>query len=91
MRFKSVTDTIRSSPLKGGAYVALVVGAFAGIVTLIFGVLAVQALVLKLAWNYVIPVIFASLPVINFWQGFSLVLVSNILFKTVDNATSDKK
>lgn len=47
---------------------------FAAMIALLFG------WVLMLLWNWLMPAIF-NLPVISYWQGWGLVLLSHLLFK----------
>lgn len=57
---------------------ALVIGA-----GLAFGVLCLEGWILMLLWNAVIPTLWASAPTLSFWLAVGLILICNILFKTV--------
>ena len=49
---------------------------------IVFGVLCLDAWVLKLLWNAVLPYVWTAAPPLEFWPAFGLLLLSNILFKT---------
>jgi len=57
-----------------GILFALGAAVFAAVIALVFGLL------LMLLWNWLMPEIF-GLPVINYWQGWGLILLSHLLFK----------
>lgn len=57
---------------------ALVIGA-----GLAFGILCFEAWILMLLWNAVIPSLWVGAPSLTFWLAFGLLLICNILFKTV--------
>lgn len=76
--FNSITSTV-------GAIIVLVL-----ILALIFGILCFEGWLLMLLWNAVIPAIFVGAPTLSFWLAVGLILICNILFKTVvRNKSSD--
>lgn len=50
---------------------------------LVFGVLCFEAWILMLLWNAVIPSLWVGAPSLTFWLAFGLLLICNILFKSV--------
>lgn len=68
----------------GGALALLVIVlVFAIALGLVFGVMAFEAWILMLLWNAVIVSMWASAPSLTFWLAFGLILICNILFKSV--------
>ena len=55
---------------------------------LVFGLLCLEAWFVMLLWNAVIPAIFAEVPTISFWLAFGLMLLCNILFKSVHHSNN---
>ena len=49
---------------------------------LVFGVLCLEACILMLLWNAVIPSLWVGAPSLTFWLAFGLLLICNILFKS---------
>lgn len=39
-------------------------------------------------WNWLMPMIF-GLPVITFWQSFGIIIISNLLFKSINVNNKD--
>lgn len=80
--FDSITSTV-------GAIIVLVL-IFALIFGIAFGILCFEGWLLMLLWNAVIPAIFVGAPTLSFWLAVGLILICNILFKTVvRNKSSD--
>ena len=79
--FDSINSTI-------GAIIVLVL-IFALIFGFAFGVLCFEGWLLMLLWNAVIPAIFVGAPTLSFWLAVGLILICNILFKTVVRTKSD--
>jgi hypothetical protein len=50
---------------------------------LIFGALCLEAWILMLLWNAVIPSLWAGAPSLTLWLALGLALICNILFKNV--------
>ena len=51
-------------------------------IAIVFGALCLDAWLLMMLWNAVLPYIWATAPMLKFWPAFGLLLLSNILFKT---------
>lgn len=65
--------------------------AFVLILALAFGVLCLEAWLVMLLWNAVIPLIWATASTLGFWTAMGLILLCNILFgKTVRIGSSKK-
>lgn len=60
---------------------ALIIGA--GIA---FGILCLEGWILMLLWNAVIPTLWASAPTLSFWLAVGLMLICNILFKSISRS-----
>ena len=74
----------------GGALALLaVVLVFVIALGLVFGVMAFEAWILMLLWNAVIVSLWASAPTLTFWLAFGLILICNILFKSVNRSRGD--
>lgn len=56
---------------------------------LTFGILCFEAWILMLLWNAVIVSMWASAPSLTFWLAFGLILICNILFKSVSRSRGD--
>lgn len=69
----------------GGGALALLVVVLVLIVALglAFGVLCLEAWILMLLWNAVITSLWVGAPSLTFWLAFGLLLICNILFKSV--------
>lgn len=50
---------------------------------IVFGVMCFEAWLLMLLWNAVVPALWATAPTLSFWLAMGLMLICNILFKTV--------
>ena len=57
---------------------------------LIFGVACFEAWILMLLWNWIIPILFPTLPTIGFWLAFGIMMLCNILFGGVRTVTRTK-
>lgn len=57
---------------------------------LVFGVMCLEAWILMLLWNAIIPVIFVGAPTIGFWMAMGIMLLCNILFKSVHRCSNKK-
>ena len=67
----------------GGALALLaVVLVLAIALGLVFGIMALEAWILMLLWNAVIPSLWVGAPSLTFWLAFGLLLICNILFKS---------
>lgn len=53
---------------------------------LVFGVLCFEAWILMLLWNAVITSLWVGAPSLTFWLAFGLILICNILFKSVNRS-----
>ena len=56
---------------------------------LVFGILCFEAWILMLLWNAVIPSLWVGAPSLTFWLAFGLLLICNILFKSVNRSKGD--
>ena len=56
------------------------------IVGLAFGLISLEAWILMLLWNAVIPFLWVGAPSLTFWLAFGLLLICNILFKSVSRS-----
>ena len=50
------------------------------VLTLAFGSMCFEAWIAMLIWNYVVVALFATLPIIGFWQMFLILIFINIVF-----------
>lgn len=57
---------------------------------LIFGVACFEAWILMLLWNWIMPILFPTLPTIGFWLAFGIMMLCNILFGGVKTVTRTK-
>jgi hypothetical protein len=57
---------------------------------LIFGLLCLEAWLVMLLWNAVIPLLWATAPELSFWVAMGLLLLCHFLFRGV-RVSSDKK
>lgn len=62
--------------------IALCIGAVILIFALAFGILCLEAWILMLLWNAVIPTLFLGAPMLSFWLSMGLMLICHILFKS---------
>lgn len=53
------------------------------ILALAFGFAALEAWLVMLLWNAVLVTLFPSLPTLSFWLAWGLMILCNILFKSV--------
>ena len=86
MDFKDLFDDL---PLWATVLVCIVIIVFA--LALAFGVLCLEGWLLMLLWNAVIPAIFIGAPTLHFWGAVGLILICNILFKSVHSISNNKK
>ena len=56
-----------------------------------FGCLCLEALLVMLLWNAVVPLLWATAPELGFWAAMGLMLLCNILFGSVVRVGSGKK
>ena len=50
------------------------------IFALAFGMMCFEAWIAMLIWNYVVVALFATLPIVGFWQAFLILMLINIVF-----------
>ena len=50
------------------------------ILALAFGIMCFEAWIAMLIWNCVVVALFATLPIIGFWQTFLILMLINIVF-----------
>lgn len=70
--FKKCLDNCK---IAGHPYATLILA-----LLLLFACVCIDAAVLMLAWNIVLPALFASVPALSFWQAFWLWVVCDCLF-----------
>ena len=73
-----------------GAGCLMVLFVFVLIIGLAFGLLCLEGWFVMLLWNAVICTLWTSAPHLTFWLAVGLVLLCNILFKTVHSCTHKK-
>ena len=74
----------------GGALALLaVVLVLAIALGLVFGIMALEAWILMLLWNAVITALWVGAPSLTFWLAFGLLLICNILFKSVNRSKGE--
>lgn len=61
------------------------------ILALAFGLLCLEAWLVMLLWNAVIPLLWAAAPELTFWVAMGLLLLCNLLFGSVVRIGSGKK
>lgn len=54
--------------------------------SLAFGILCFEAWILTLLWNAVVLSLWVGAPPLTFWLAFGLLLICNILFKSVSRS-----
>lgn len=86
MDFKDLFDDL---PLWATVLVCIAIIIFA--LALAFGILCLEGWLLMLLWNAVIPAIFIGAPTLHFWGAVGLILICNILFKSVGAIRNSKK
>ena len=59
--------------------------------SIVFGALCLEAGILMLLWNAVVPALWVSAPKLSFWLSMGLILICNILFKSVHSCTHKKE
>jgi hypothetical protein len=61
------------------------------ILALTFGLLCLEAWLVMFLWNAVIPLLWATAPVLKFWAAMGLMLLCNLLFGSTVRVSSGKK
>jgi hypothetical protein len=61
------------------------------ILALVFGLLCLEAWIVMLLWNAVIPLLWATAPTLSFWVAMGLMLLCNLLFGSTVRIGSGKK
>lgn len=61
------------------------------VLAIVFGCLCLEAWVVMLLWNAVIPLIWATAPTLGFWAAMGLMFLCNLLFGSVVRVSSGKK
>lgn len=54
-----------------------------------FGIFCFEAWIVMLLWNAVIPSLWVGAPSLTFWLAFGLLLICNILFKSVGRSRGE--
>ena len=85
LKLKELWDSV------GGGALALLVVVLVFVVALglVFGVMAFEAWILMLLWNAVVTSLWVGAPSLTFWLAFGLILICNILFKSVNRVKGD--
>ena len=86
---KKIVDRVFESINSTIAAIIVLVLIFALIFGIGFGILCFEGWLLMLLWNAVIPAVFVGAPTLSFWLAVGLILICNILFKTVVRTKSD--
>ena len=73
-----------------GASCLMILLVFVLIIGFAFGILCLEGLFVMLLWNAVVCALWTSAPHLSFWLAVGLVLLCNILFKTVHTCTHKK-
>ena len=60
------------------------------VLAIALGIICFEGWILMLLWNAVIPLLFIGAPTIKFWWAVGLILICNILFKSLSGFKSDK-
>jgi len=50
-----------------------------GVIFLIVACVAVEIFVLQWLWNWLVPLFWASAPILTFWQAFGILALLNII------------
>ena len=58
-----------------GWTLAIIIG-----LALAFGLACLEAWIVMLLWNWIMPILFPTLPTIGFWLAFGIMMLCNILF-----------
>lgn len=61
------------------------------VLALIFGGLCLDAWIVMLLWNAVIPLLWATAPTLGFWAAMGLMLLCHLLFGKIVHVGSGKK
>lgn len=69
-----------------GTYICIILFAIA----FAFGISCLYAWIGMLLWNWVMPIIWASAPVMEFWPMWGLVELCSILFKAKTSVNTNK-
>jgi hypothetical protein len=56
------------------------------IFALAFGLMCFESWIAMLIWNYVVVALFATLPIVGFWQMFLILMLINIVFSGLKSA-----
>lgn len=66
------------------------IAAFILAAVVVVAILFFRAWLLKLCWNYTMPVIF-GLPVLTYWQAFAVDVLSGMIFGSTTHSSKEKK
>ena len=61
------------------------------VLALMFGGMCLEAWIIMLLWNAVVPLLWATAPTLGFWAAMGLMLLCNILFGKTVRIGSDKE
>ena len=61
------------------------------LLAIVFACLCLEAWLVMLLWNAVIPLLWATAPELGFWAAMGLMLLCNLLFGSVVRGSSGKK
>lgn len=86
--FEKITDFCEEHSGGIGCLVVLLVVIL--IIGFTFGLLCLEGWIVMLLWNAVICALWTSAPHLSFWLAVGLVLLCNILFKTVHTCIHKK-
>ena len=86
--FNWLKDFCEEHTAGAGCFMVLLV--FVLIIGFAFGLLCLEGWIAMLLWNAVVCALWTSAPHLSFWLAVGLVLLCNILFKTVHTCTHRK-
>ena len=61
------------------------------VLAIVFGFLCLEAWLVMLLWNAVIPLLWTTAPTLGFWAAMGLMLLCNLLFDSTVRIGSGKK
>ena len=84
---RNLFDKLDLDEMGVGAAILVVILIVALVLGLVFGVMCFEAWILMLLWNAIIPVVFVNGTTISFWVAMGIILICNILFKSVHHCS----
>ena len=78
--------TSKNNDMTCGTYIVVIILAIA----IAFGLSCLYAWIGMLLWNWVMPIIWASAPIVGFWPMWGLIELCSILFKAKMSVNTNK-